>query len=441
MVFISAKYFLIARMLVILLCTNMLIMKAPIIQPKINKRSKDFFGNEATLLTSKILKMSKYSFWISTTLPASFFMPTINSRKTEKLKSIKIHNSIEHIFVTEIYILTILSKIGIKKTILFRIVSLLSKIFVHIISRKIVKRSTFLGESYSRPVRVHSGVPQGSVLGPLLFIAYTADLGCILRSPFAMYADDIKLYNISNQSMALDWLLPLNSDKCGVLHIGNTNPKHIYRINGKELASFDNYRDLGVTVSFDLSWSNHILKITKKANSILFLLNKVFRKSSPAIFAKLYKTYVRPVLEFANCVWTPVLQRDIQLLESVQRRATRVPFGRSRPQYTARLSLMGIPSLSARRVRRDLLVVFRALSSEQSPIRHLFTLHEGGRTRGHSLKLLKDRFVTTARQYFLTNRIFDQWNSLPPEIVNCKTADSFKAKYDSLLKSRPPDGP
>jgi hypothetical protein len=103
------------------------------------------------------------------------------------------------------------------------------------------------------------------VLGPLLFIAYTADLGCILRSPFAMYADDIKVYNISNQSMALeqdllaihdwscDWLLPLNSDKCGVLHIGNTNPKHIYRINGKELASFDNYRDLGVTVSFDLS--------------------------------------------------------------------------------------------------------------------------------------------------------------------------------------------
>ncbi|KAH0820961.1 hypothetical protein GEV33_001830 [Tenebrio molitor] len=259
-----------------------------------------------------------------------------------------------------------------------------------------------VGESYSRPVRVHSGVPQGSVLGPLLFIAYTADLGCILRSPFAMYADDIKVYNISNQSMALeqdllaihdwscDWLLPLNSDKCGVLHIGNTNPKHIYRINGKELASFDNYRDLGVTVSFDLSWSNHILKITKKANSMLFLLNKVFRKSSPAIFAKLYKTYVRPVLEFANCVWTPVLQRDIQLLESVQRRATRVPFGRSRPQYTARLSLMGIPSLSARRVRGDLLVVFRALSSEQSPIRHLFTLHEGGRTRGHSLKLLKD---------------------------------------------------
>jgi hypothetical protein len=118
-----------------------------------------------------------------------------------------------------------------------------------------------------------------------------------------------------------------------------------------------------------------------------------------------------------------------------------VPFGRSRPQYTVRPSLMGIPSLSARRVRGDLLVVFRALSSEQSPIRHMFTLHEGGRTRGHSLKLLKDKFVTITRQYFLTNRVFDPWNSLPPETVYCKTADSCRAEYDSLLKSRRPDGP
>jgi hypothetical protein len=67
-----------------------------------------------------------------------------------------------------------------------------------------------------------------------------------------------------------DWLLPLNFDKCGVLHIGNTNPKHTYHINGKELASFDNYRDLGVTVSFDLSWSNHILKISRPTPCCFF---------------------------------------------------------------------------------------------------------------------------------------------------------------------------
>jgi hypothetical protein len=101
-------------------------------------------------------------------------------------------------------------------------------------------------------------------------------------------------------------------------------------------------------------------------------------------------------------------------------------------------SMMDIPSLSARRVRGNLLVVFRALSFEHSRIRH--PVYEGGRTREHSLKLLKDKFVTTARQYFLTNSIFDPWNSLPPEIVNCKTADSFQARYDSFLESRRPDG-
>ncbi|KAH0822734.1 hypothetical protein GEV33_000056 [Tenebrio molitor] len=149
-----------------------------------------------------------------------------------------------------------------------------------------------------------------------------------------------KLQHLVITGNLLAWINAFLSERTFCVRVGNTNPKHTYHINGKELASFDNYRDLGVTVSFDLSWSNHILKITKRANSMLFLLNKVFCKSSPAIFAKLYKTYVRPVLEFANCVWTPVLQRDIQLLESVERRATRVPFGRSRLQYTVRLSLM-----------------------------------------------------------------------------------------------------
>ncbi|KAJ3639011.1 hypothetical protein MTP99_002338 [Tenebrio molitor] len=87
---------------------------------------------------------------------------------------------------------------------------------------------------------------------------------------------------------------------------------------------------------------------------------KVSKSPGPDLITA--KTYVRPVLEFANCVWTPVLQRDIQLLESVQRRATRVPFGRSRPQYTARLSLMGIPSLSARRVRGICLLCTRGVA-------------------------------------------------------------------------------
>ena len=104
-----------------------------------------------------------------------------------------------------------------------------------------------VGDSLSRSIEVLSGVPQGAVLGPLLFIVYTADLGNIITSPFAMYADDIKLYNKISNSLSLqedlftirswsgDWLLPLNNDKCIVLHIGNNNPKHRYNLDGKQL--------------------------------------------------------------------------------------------------------------------------------------------------------------------------------------------------------------
>ncbi|KAJ3646959.1 hypothetical protein Zmor_024514 [Zophobas morio] len=295
-----------------------------------------------------------------------------------------------------------------------------------------------VGDAYSRPFEVTSGVPQGSVLGPLLFIAYTADLKSSLISPFPIY----KLYNLSSQNQILkqdlisiqkwssDWLLPLNFDKCNVLYIGNKNPRMPCYMNGEQLVSSDCCRDLGVLVTCDLSWSQHIAHVSKKANSTLFLLRRAFQKSSPIVFAKLYKTFVRPLLEFANSVWSPILQKDILLLESVQRRATRIPFGRVRPQYHERLAIMKILTLSNRRVRGDLITTFQAMSNKSSPIHKLFILSAHTLTRGHSFKLAKEKFKTTVRQHFLSTRVFQQWNSLPEEIVSSQSTMAFKIKYD-----------
>ena len=156
-----------------------------------------------------------------------------------------------------------------------------------------------VGSSFSRPVEVLSGVPQGSVLGPLLFVAYTADLKNTLKSQFAMYADDIKSYNSSSNAVLLkedflpvykwsiDWLLPLNIDKCKVLYIGKKKPKVSYYIDGIELTKSDCCRDLGVLVSSDLSWSNQVVHVTKRASSMLFLLSKVFCKIISMVFLKL----------------------------------------------------------------------------------------------------------------------------------------------------------
>lgn len=306
-----------------------------------------------------------------------------------------------------------------------------------------------VGGSFSELMQVVSGVPQGSVLGPLLFLAYTADIKNSIVSPFSMYADDIKLYNISDNGEILRrdllavcewssrWLLPLNSDKCSVLYIGSGNPKIPYHIDGKVVVPQDCVKDLGVFICSDLSWSSHVAHIVKKANSILFLLSKVFCKASPGVFSKLYKTFVRPILEFGNSVWTPILQRDILLLESLQRKATRIPFGRYRPQYPQRLSSMKLSSLHERRNRGDLITIFQALSNPQSPIRHLFVLNTDSRTRRHRFKLLKDKFATRSRQYFITNRVFDLWNSLPNAIIDAQSVTSFKIRYDTFCAQLP----
>ncbi|KAJ3652364.1 hypothetical protein Zmor_018337 [Zophobas morio] len=246
--------------------------------------------------------------------------------------------------------------------------------------------STFrvkVGDSLSRSAEVLSGVPQGFVVGPLLFIVYTADLGNIITSPFAMYPDDIKLYKKSSNSLLLqedlfrignwsgDWLLPLNNDKCNVLHIGNNNPKYRYNLDGKQLTQLSCCRDLGIITDSGLTCSHHVACIVKKAHSLLSLLRKTFCKISPLVLPKLYKTHVRPILEFCNFGWGLVLQRDINQLESVQPRATRIPFGRIRPQYHERLSQMQLTTLSERDIRGDLITTYQAVNNPSSPICHL----------------------------------------------------------------------
>ncbi|KAJ3654335.1 hypothetical protein Zmor_013530 [Zophobas morio] len=141
-----------------------------------------------------------------------------------------------------------------------------------------------------------------------------------------------------------------------------------YYMDGQRLVSSDYCCDLGVLVTWDLSWSQHIAHVSKKANSTLFLLRRVFQKCSPIIFAKFYKTFIRPILEFANSVWWHILQKDIILLEFVQRRATRIPFDRVQPQYHERLAMMKIPTLSDRRARGYLITTFQAMSNKSSPI-------------------------------------------------------------------------
>ena len=292
---------------------------------------------------------------------------------------------------------------------------------------------------------VCSGVPQGSVLGPLLFLAYTCDLPLQLKCWVSMFADDTKMYAVPLTSHAMlqadldviwkwcsDWLLPLNAEKCVVLHLGKNNPQLSYYINNVNLKKVDSYCDLGIVVTKDLSWSQHIASIVKRANSMLYLLQKTFVKISFHNFVKLYKTFVRPIIEPA---WCADLVRDRNLLESLQRRATRSTYSLRlpRPSYHERLSNAQLLTFEKGKPRGNLIFTFRIMNNFVGcDLTGLFVRNLDERLRGHGLKLKKQNYKTNTRQLFLPNRVFNVWNSLPSDVITAPSVNSFKNRLDKL---------
>lgn len=300
-----------------------------------------------------------------------------------------------------------------------------------------------VGDAYSEEGIVTSGVPQGSVLGPILFLLYTSDLPPLIRSCMYSFADDTKLFNLPllhGRTLQDDldvlfewchtWMLPLNIEKCCVLHIGKNNPKLSYSIDGHRLAPVTHHADLGVTVCSDLGWSVHVGAITARAKQVTYLLGKTFKSSDVSTWAFLYKTYIRPILEYAGQVWWPSTKFDENLLESVQRWVTRMPYSHIRPSYEERLTIFDIPSFAERRSRGDLIFTFRAMNGHfGDEMKNVFQLNTNS-LRGHRLKLSREPFKTSPRQMYLPNRVFNAWNRLPDAVVESTSVNTFKNRLD-----------
>lgn len=195
------------------------------------------------------------------------------------------------------------------------------------------------------------------------------------------------------------------------------NPNLNYNINGSDLTTVSEQNDLGVVVTDSLSWSAHVTKVVKKCNQLIYMIRKSFQDLTTNSFLKIYNSYIRPHLEFAVAVWSPVLKQDIGRLEGVQRRATKLPRGLHNLPYETRLSRLQLHSLETRRMRGDLITTFRILHGEMYCPEDIFTLNVDPRLRGHALKLKKENFHVRSRQTFLPNRVFEKWNSLPNSVV------------------------
>ena len=305
---------------------------------------------------------------------------------------------------------------------------------------------------------VLSGVPQGSVLGPLLFVIFINDLPAAVENEAWMFADDTKIYqevnckedgeSLQNDFYRLEdwskkWLLPFHPKKAKILKFGRAKKleREYYAERGKLLpTSSDNTEtDLGVTFDTDLKFEKHIVNKVNKANRLVGLIKRTFQLDVLK-FRFLFRGIVRPHLEYATSVWNPTSVKLQSLIEKVQRRASKRVHELKDLSYEKRLKKLDMPTLAYRRLRGDMIEVFKMLTNnsgyDQSVTTNLLTREGHNRTRGHALKLKMNKSRTSLRKHFFTQRVVKEWNNLPREVIESVNTTTFKSRLDRCWEKR-----
>jgi ribonucleases P/MRP protein subunit RPP40 len=311
------------------------------------------------------------------------------------------------------------------------------------------QRVVLNGEA-SEWVDVESGVPQGSVLGPVLFIVYINDMDERILNNLWKFADDTKMVGRVRTKEELDrfredlnrlsewadeWKMPFNIAKCKVMHFGKNNCREEWSMGGAKLEVIKEEKDLGVVLSDDLKVGVQCRKAATKGNQILGMIYRTFENKDMRTIKILYKALVRPHLDYCSQAWRPHLQKDKDVLERVQRRATRMVSGFKDIHYEERLRRLNLTTLETRRLRADLLEVYKIITGREGVRENLlFTrIAEDSVTRGHSLKLSKRRFYTDLGKFSFGNRVVTEWNQLPTSVVQAPSVNIFKTQIDNYL--------
>ena len=300
---------------------------------------------------------------------------------------------------------------------------------------------------------VTSGIPQGSVLGPTLFVVFINDLPDKIKTHVKIFADDTKIFNAiktSDESSILQddinqlvewtqkWQLPFNMEKTKVLHYGRNNSEHNYQIGGLNIAKDCTEKDLGVTFDNSLKFSTHIASIVQKANSRLGIIKRNFSIMSKEIIMPLYKSIVRPILEYGSSVWNPALRRDYLEIEKVQKRATKMISNISHLSYENRLRNLKLDSLAFRRRRSDMIQIYRIVHKiDNLNFTDFFQYNVESATRGHSLKLKKPRINSSLRQNVFAIRVINDWNQLKDDTVTSTSINIFKTNLAAEWDNHP----